>query len=90
MTALRRSKTTKARKTLKAGTSSARKTLTARKANGARTTLKAKSISRTRAHFEGDIRTEWIKETSKNGKGIKMKLIDDFIFVDQGGTKWPH
>lgn len=35
-----------------------------------------------RSYFIGDVNTKWLKD------GRKMKLLDDFIFVDSRGKKW--
>lgn len=101
---LKARKTTGARKTLKVKSGSVsrtrkpvsaksagvkRKTVKAGSVAAKRKTLKAKRpVSTSRAHFEGDIKTVWVKAKSKSGPGIQMKLIEDFVFVDKSGTKW--
>ena len=37
------------------------------------------------ARFEGEVRTQWLRH---RGPDRRMKLLEDFVFVDDAGVRW--
>jgi hypothetical protein len=37
------------------------------------------------AHFEGQVRTQWLRH---RGPDRKMRLLEDFVFVDDQNVRW--
>ena len=37
------------------------------------------------ARFEGEVRTQWLRH---RGPDRRMKLLEDFAFVDDNGVRW--